>query len=211
MAQLADRVRHVERIKAKKARTQKHYKREKIASIISDEGNQEFDIAFGDVETKEVDIAQLKPGPPYTCKSLRPSDGNNPVKPSNERYVQKTYTFDITKCDEIYDLLVVDGQVVVPKDLKTPPLEQRQKRGFCKYHIFLGHNTSRCSLFMDLVQKGLNEGKLKFGNKPKPQMQVDSDPLMDASMMYNDIAGCNMVEAIIDDVEDLYVEVEVGK
>jgi hypothetical protein len=60
-----------------------------------------------------------------------------------------------------------------------------------------------------LVQNGLNEGILKFGNKPKPQMQVDSDPLKDASMMYTDIAGCNMVEAIIDVVEDLPIEAGV--
>jgi len=63
---------------------------------------------------------------------------------------------------------------------------------------------------MDLVQKGLNEGRFKFGNKPKPQMHVGSNPLKDASMMYTDIAGCNMVEAIIDIVEDLSVEAEVG-
>ena len=50
-----------------------------------------LNIAFGNVETKEVDIAE----------------------PSNERYVPKTYMFDVTKCDEIYDLLVADGQVVV--------------------------------------------------------------------------------------------------
>jgi len=89
---------------------------------------------------------------------------------------------DVTKCDEIYDLLVSDGQVVAPKDLKIPPLAQRKKRGFCKYHNYLGHNTSRCSLFRNLVQKVLNEGRLKFGDKPKPLMQVDSDPMKDASV-----------------------------
>jgi len=47
----------------------------------------------------------------------------------------KTYTFNVIKYGEIYDLLVADGQVVAPKDLKIPPLEQRKKRGFCKYHI----------------------------------------------------------------------------
>ena len=148
----------------------------------------------------------MKPGPPYTCKSLRHSDGNNPVETRNERYVSKTYTSDVTKCDEIYDLLVADGQVVVPKDVKVPPLEQRQKKGFCKYHNILGHNTSLCSLFKDLDQKGFNEGRLMFGNKPKPQIQVDYDPLKDASMMYTDIRGCNMVEAIIDAVENLSIE-----
>ena len=74
----------------------------------------------------------------------------------------------------------------------------------------MGHNTSRCSLLRDLAQKGLNEGRLKFGNRPKPQIQVEFDPLKDASMMYTDIAGCNMVKAIIDDVENLSVETEVG-
>jgi hypothetical protein len=161
------------------------------------------------LETKEIDIAELRPGPPYTCKSLGPLEGNNLVESSNERYIPKTYTFDVTKCDEIYDLLVADGQVVAPKDLRIPPLEQHRQRTFYKYHNYLGHNTSQCSLFRDLIQKGLNEGRLKFVGKPKPQMQVHSDPLKDARMMYTDIAGCNMVEAIIDVVEGLYVEAEV--
>jgi len=56
---------------------------------------------------------------------------------------------------------------------------------------------------------GLNEGRLKFGDKPKPQMQVYSDPLKDIIMMYADIAGCNMVKEIIVAVEGLSVEVEV--
>jgi len=165
MAQLAERVRHVETLKAKKARTQKHFRKENVAYIESNESNQEFDIAFDDVRIEKVGIAELKVGPPYTSKSLRLSDGNSLVETSNERYVPKTYTVDVTKCDEIYDLLVADGQVVAPKDVKIPPLEQRQKRGFCKYHNFLGHNTSLCSLFRDLVKKGLKEGRLKFGNK----------------------------------------------
>lgn len=43
-----------------------------------------------------------------------------PVK--NDKFVTKTYTFDITKCDEIFDLLVSNGKIIVPPDLKTPPL-----------------------------------------------------------------------------------------
>jgi hypothetical protein len=37
-------------------------------------------------------------------------------------------------------------------------------------------------------------------------MQVDFDPLKDVSMMYTDIVGCNMLEAIIDVVDNLSVE-----
>jgi len=60
-----------------------------------------------------------------------------------------------------------------------------------------------------LVQKGLNEGMLKFRDKPKPQMQVDSNSLKDASMMYSNITGSNMVEVIVNVVKDLSIETEV--
>ena len=93
---------------------------------------------------------------------LRPSDRKNHVETQNDKYTPKTYTIDVTKCDEIFYLLIVDGQVAVPNGLKVPPLEQQKKRGFCKYHNFLGHKTSHCVLFKDLVQRALNEGKLKF-------------------------------------------------
>ncbi|KEH40857.1 hypothetical protein MTR_1g036470 [Medicago truncatula] len=125
----------------------------------------------------EVGIAELKPGPPYTCKSLNLSNGNNPIKPSNERYVPKTYTFDVTKCYKIYDLLVADGQGEVPK-------------------IWF----RRVSMKEDLSLETSRSLKCKY----------DFDPLKDASMMYTNIAGCNMVEAIIDVVKDLSIETEGG-
>jgi len=165
MAQLADRVRQVERLKAEKARTNSFPKKEK---------NPEE--------------------PPYACKLLRPSNGKNPEEPKNDKYPPKTYTFDVSKCDEIFDLLVADGIVLVPKNQKIPPLEQRKKRGFCKFHGFLGHNLSRCTRFRDSVQKALNEGRLKFGDKAKQPMQVDDDPLKKADSMYAEIIGINMVD-----------------
>lgn len=58
-----------------------------------------------------------------------------------------------------------------------PPLDQRKKKGFCKYHNFLGHITSQCVIFMDLVHDALEEGRLKFVDKPKRPMKIDSDPL----------------------------------
>ena len=137
---------------------------------------------------------------------MRPSDGKNPVEIKNEKYVPKTYTFDVTKCDDIFDLLVADSQVVVPNGLKTPPLEQREKRGLCKYHNFLGCKTSQCVLFRDLVQRALNEGRLKFEDKSKPQMQVDVDHMKAIDAMYTEVVDCYVVEAIIGVVENLFVE-----
>lgn len=87
-------------------------------------------------------MVELKHEPPYTCKLLKPSNGKNPVEPKREKFITNTYTFDVTKCDKIFDLLVSDGQIVIPKGLKAPPLEQRKKKGFCKFHNFIGYKTS---------------------------------------------------------------------
>jgi len=56
------------------------------------------------------------------------------------------------------------------------------------------------------MQIALNEGGLRFEDITKPQMQVDVDPLKDVDAMYTEIASCNMMEAIADAVEKLYVE-----
>lgn len=122
-------------------------------------------------------MEKLKPKNPYVCKLLKPFDGKNLVEPRNDKFVAKIYTFDVTKCDEIIDLLVADGKIIVPKGLKIPPLEQQKKRGFCKFHNCIGHKTSQCIIFRDLVQGALKEGRLKFGDKAKTPMQVDDDPL----------------------------------
>jgi len=86
----------------------------------------------------------------------------------------------------------------VPPNVKLPPLEQRKKRGFCKFHGFLGHNLSRCTHFRDSVQKALDEGRLKFGDKAKQPMQVDADPMKKADSMYAEIIGINMVDIVED-------------
>lgn len=58
------------------------------------------------------------------------------------------------------------------KGLKTPPLEQMKKKGFCKYHNFLSHKTYQCILLWDFVRDILKDGKMKFGEKPKSSMQI---------------------------------------
>ncbi|XP_050883426.1 uncharacterized protein LOC127086673 [Lathyrus oleraceus] len=178
--QLVDRVHQFERLKDENSRTNKYHKKEKIAYI--DTYEYLLDLGGEYFEASKVNVAELNPGPLYVCKLLKASNGKNSIEPSKDnKFVTKTYTFDITKCDEIFNLLVTDGKIIVPSGLKTPSLEKRKKRGFCKYHNFLGHKTSQCVLFKDLVHKALKEGRLQFGEKPKALMQVDDDPLQTRS------------------------------
>src|ERR1051325_8382995 len=197
MAQLADRVRQVERLKAEKARASKNHKKERIAYIEAEGENiDDFQDPYN-FDQFEIDLVELKEAPPYACRVLLPSNGKDTVEnEKNEKYPKKIYTFDITKCDEIFDLLVKDGQLIVPSNIKIPPLDQRKKRGFCKYHSFLGHKTSQCFLFKDLIQNAIKEGRLRFADKPK--MKVDEDPLDVADTNYSEpscIGEINMVEA----------------
>ena len=46
----------------------------------------------------------------------------------------------------------------------------------------------------DMAQLADKRSRLKFGDKPKQPMQVDTDPLKKADSMYQEIAGMNMVE-----------------
>lgn len=81
-------------------------------------------VEYDHVEDIEVDVAELKPGPLYVCKFLITTNGKNPSEPEkNDKFHNKTHTFDVTKCGEIFELLTVDGQVLVPPGAKVPPLE----------------------------------------------------------------------------------------
>ncbi|XP_050897183.1 uncharacterized protein LOC127104002 [Lathyrus oleraceus] len=185
----------VERLKSEKARANKNYKKERVAYVEFEDGESEISEDPYGLEEFKVDLAELKEAPPYACKLLTPSNGRNPVEiEKSDRFPKKTYTFDVTKCDEIFDLLVKDGQMIVPPNTKIPPLEQRKKRGFCKYHNFLGHKTSQCFLFRDLIQNAIRDGRLKFADKGKNQMKVDADPLNIAEINYAELIEINTID-----------------
>ncbi|XP_050914973.1 uncharacterized protein LOC127129912 [Lathyrus oleraceus] len=191
MTQLADRVRQLERLKEENARANKN---KRVAYVDFSNDNEGSFNGTSDFDENEIDLAELKQEPPYACKVLAPSNGKNPIEPEkNDKFPKKTYTSDVTKCDEIFDLLVKDGQMIVPLGAKVPPLEQRKKIGFCKYHGFLGHKTSQCFLFRDLVQNAIQEWRLKFGDKTRSQMKIDSDPLQVDDAHYTEPEEVNLV------------------
>ncbi|XP_050915162.1 uncharacterized protein LOC127130142 [Lathyrus oleraceus] len=109
MAQLANRVRRIECLKVEKSKAGRYHKKEKVSYIAVERvSSDDEDI----VDMSEVNVVELKPIPPYACKVLKSSNGKNPVEPERtDKYVDKTYTFDASKCDEIFDILVRDGRL----------------------------------------------------------------------------------------------------
>jgi len=74
MAQLTDRVRQIERLKAERAKTNRFPKKEKIAYVDTYDSDPEFNWGSDTIEDNEINLAELTDGPPYACKSLRPSN-----------------------------------------------------------------------------------------------------------------------------------------
>lgn len=70
MAQLTNKVRQVERLKAEKAKANKNNKRERVAYIELDEDDPKTYRGPLNFDESEVDLAELKQGPPYSYKVL---------------------------------------------------------------------------------------------------------------------------------------------
>lgn len=100
-------------MKVEKARTNKYHKNEKVVYIEANDCL--YDVGDEYVKESEVNVVELKPVPPYVCKLMKSSNGKNHVEPSkNDKLVAKNYTFDITNCDKIIDLLVTNGHIIIP-------------------------------------------------------------------------------------------------
>ncbi|XP_050890427.1 uncharacterized protein LOC127095840 [Lathyrus oleraceus] len=137
MAQLVDRVRHLERLRLEKVRHNKA-KKEKVAFVDYDMTNPIYEVDYASLSELEIDMAELKPGSAYVCRSLLLAQGKNPVE-KNPKFLSKTYTFDVTK---------------------------------------------------DLVQKAIQEGRLKFAGR---RMKIDADPLHQEEALFVEPIEINMV------------------
>ncbi|XP_050908418.1 uncharacterized protein LOC127122054 [Lathyrus oleraceus] len=83
MAQLANKVRQVECLKEKKARTKKG---KRVAYVDFRKDHEDSGHEVQDFDYTEFDLAELTQGPSYVCKVLAPSNGKNPVEPEkNDR------------------------------------------------------------------------------------------------------------------------------
>jgi hypothetical protein len=93
------------------------------------------------------------------------------------------YTFNVTKCDTIFDYLLQKKQIKLPSGHVIPLPEQIKKHAYCKWHNSYSHATNDCNIFRRQVQLAINDGRLKFIESP--QMKPDKDTLP---------ANMNMVE-----------------
>ena len=98
---------------------------------------------------------------PSTCTSLKPISKN--------RQDEIKFTFDVTKCDRIFDELAKLGKIKFSHTI--PSTEELKRRAYCKLHNTFSHATNDCNVLRRQIQSAINEGRLVV-----PAMQIDQNP-----------------------------------
>jgi hypothetical protein len=78
------------------------------------------------------------------------------LKPTHKKWQDDVkYTFDVAKCDKIFDELHKSGYIKLSHTL--PSLEELKWRAYWKWHNSYSHATNDCNVFRRLVQSAINE------------------------------------------------------
>ncbi|KAL2497841.1 putative retroelement [Abeliophyllum distichum] len=138
-----------------------------------------FDIYVVDVNQDqaedEVYLAELIKGDTYTCPIMAKSElptKNEPTKEENKK--ARTFLFDITKDDIIFDRLYKDKQIKLSEKHKLPSLEQIEGKKYCKWHNARSHTTNSCLVLRHVLHDAIESGRIIFESKKK--MAVDENP-----------------------------------
>jgi hypothetical protein len=97
----------------------------------------------------------------YSCSSLKPA--------SKGRQQEIKFTFDVSKCDRIFDELLKYGNIKLTHTI--PPLDELKRHACYKFRNSFSHATNDCNVFHGHVQSAIKEGRLTFH-----EMQEDKTP-----------------------------------
>ncbi|RYR20664.1 hypothetical protein Ahy_B03g065865 [Arachis hypogaea] len=162
LAHLAERVRQVELMKKEKEKYRNEQKlkskpftrKEKVAYVTMESSEEDFNLEA------EVNLAKLKKGPPNNDSKLKSG---------------KKYSCDISKSDQIFDVLLKDKQLILPEGRTLLSVKDLKGKPYCKFYQATSHSTNSCVRFRDLIQEAIMERRLKFDDGKK-EIKVDVDP-----------------------------------
>jgi hypothetical protein len=94
-----------------------------------------------DEEGNEICVAEWveKPGDkPISCSFLKPNRG---------RRDEMKYTFDMMKCDHLFDLLLQGEVICLTERHVIPNADILAKKTYCKWHDSYTNTTNECNYF----------------------------------------------------------------
>jgi hypothetical protein len=96
------------------------------------------------------DSSDDEPSEVLTAEFVWPSKAKSltcdALKPTHKKWQDDIkYTFDVAKCDKIFDELHKGGYIKLSHTL--PPLEELKQQAYCKWHNSYFHTTNDCNVF----------------------------------------------------------------
>jgi hypothetical protein len=101
-----------------------------------------MDEEANDEEGNEICVAEWVENPrdkPILCSFLKPNGGQRE---------EMRYTFDLSKCDCLFDLLLRGGVIRLTEGHVIPNADILAKKTYCKWHDSYTHTTNECNYFL---------------------------------------------------------------
>ncbi|KAK1627382.1 hypothetical protein QYE76_001697 [Lolium multiflorum] len=137
----------------------------------------EADEDEGAAGDQEVAVAEwTRAASPVSCKWVKPQGP------------PKGFDFDVTKAEQIFDLLLKEKQLKVPEGHKIPTVQELNGKPYCKWHNSVSHATNDCRVWRQQIQMAIEQGRLIFNQYA---MKVDTHPFPAVNMVeYTYHGGC---------------------
>jgi hypothetical protein len=87
------------------------------------------------------------------------------------------YTFDMLKCDRLFDLLLRGGVIRLTEGHFLPNADILAKKTYCKWHDSYTHTTNKCNYFWQQVQSVINNSRLTLCDVGKMMLNTDMFPV----------------------------------
>ncbi|KAK1652348.1 hypothetical protein QYE76_070153 [Lolium multiflorum] len=137
----------------------------------------EADEDEGAAGDREIAVAEwTRATGPVTCKWVKPQGP------------PKGFDFDVTKTEQIFDLLLTEKHIKVPEGHKFPTVQELNGKPYCKWHNTFSHTTNDCRVWRQQIQMAIENGRLIFNQYA---MKVDTHPFPAVNMVeYTYHEGC---------------------
>jgi hypothetical protein len=107
---------------------------------IANKDKEKHHINFMDEEAddEEADWVENPKDKPISCSFLKPNGG---------RREEMRYTFDVSKCDRLFDLLLRGGVIRLTEGHVIPSTDILAKKTYCKWHDSYTDTNNECNYF----------------------------------------------------------------
>jgi hypothetical protein len=130
-----------------------------------------------DEEGNEICIAEWDEklrDKPILCSFLKPKGG---------RREEMRYTFDVSRCDRLFNLVLRGGVIQLTEGHIIPNTDILVKKTYCKWHDSYTHTTNECNYFWQQVQSVINDGRLTLDDGGKIKLDMAPFPVAMVKLM----------------------------